>query len=335
MNHQEFSSLLAQKRLPSVLFFDGPEEYLKETALRDLRRALLPEGLEDLNEIRLDSPDAGEIIAAAETLPFMADRRLVFLRDYPAVVGRGEADEKLLDYLPQVPSTAIILFYCVLPVRQKKIRNAVQKLGGLVEFKPLGDRELTSFVTGAFHDHGRECDARTADLLVFTSGRDLNLLLGEIAKIASFHPEDSHVHPDDVRTLATPSSESRVFEMVDAILSCNESKAFSLLRNLLLNGEKRFMILGLLLRQFRLMQHVKIMQYEKRSTAEIAAALGMGAWAAQQYIRQAASYTGGQVKKAVALCLETDLNVKSGVFREEGALETLMIRLLQLRGNGK
>ena len=331
MNHLEFSRLLDQKKIPSVLLFEGPEEYLKETALRNLRKALLPEGLEDLNENRLDSPDTAALIAAAETLPFMAERRLILLRDYSAVTGRGEADEKLLEYLAHAPSTAVILFYCVLPIRQKKIRNLVQKQGGLVEFKPLGDRELTSFVTGAFHDLGRECDARTADLLVFTSGHDLNLLLGEISKIASYHPEMPRIDPADVRALATPSSESRVFDMVNAILAEDENRAFSLLRTLLQNGESRIMILGMLLRQFRLMQHIKIMQYEKKSPADIYAALGMGSWVAQQYVRQAASYTGRQVKNAVALCLETDLNIKSGKLREEGALEALMIRLLLIR----
>ena len=79
MNHQDFFSLVAQGHVPSVLFFEGPEEYLKQSALRELRKALLPEGLEELNESRLDAPDTNELIAAAETLPFMADRRLILL----------------------------------------------------------------------------------------------------------------------------------------------------------------------------------------------------------------------------------------------------------------
>ena len=334
MNHQEFSRLLEQKKLPSVLFFEGAEEYLKETALRNLRSALLPAGLEDLNESRLDAPDASAVIAAAETLPFMAERRLVLLRDHPAVVGRGEADESLLAYLPHVPPTAVVLFYCVLPVKQKKIRNLVQKQGGLVTFEPLSDRELTSFVTSAFHDLGRECDARTADFLVFTSGRDLNLLLREIGKIAAYHPEEPSVRPEEIRALATPSAESRVFDMVNAIVAGDGKRAFTLLRNLLQNGERRIMILSLLLRQFRLMQQIRIMQYEKLRPQEIQSALGMNSWAAQQLARQAGAFTGRQIRDAVALCLEADLNTKSGVLREEGALEALMFRLLLLKEPG-
>ncbi len=333
MNAREFSRLLEQKKIPSVLFFEGSEEYLKEKALRDLRDALLPEGLEEMNESRPDAPDTDGIIAAAETLPFMADRRLVLLRDHPAVVGRAEADEALLAYLPQVPPTAVVLFYCVLPTKQKKIRNLVQKLGGLVAFEPLAGQELTSFVTESFRSLGRECDARTADYLIFTVGRDMNLLQREIAKIAAYRPDRNAVHPDDIRDLATPSSESRVFDIVNAILSGDEKKAFTLLRNFLLSGEKRLVILSLLLRQFRVMQQIKIMQYEKKSFPEIQSALGMSSWAARQNVSQAGAFSGGQVKTAVSLCLETDLNIKSGILREEGALEALMFRLLQLKGN--
>ncbi|MBQ9211413.1 MAG: DNA polymerase III subunit delta [Clostridia bacterium] len=331
MNHQEFARLLAQKQLPPVLLFEGPEEYLKESALQALRKAILPEGLEDLNENRMTAPETAEIIAAAETLPFMADQRLILLRDFPAIVGRGEAEEKLLEYLPHVPPTAILLFYCVQPVKQKKIKNVIAKMGGVVEFKALTDRELTGFVTNEFHALGRECDARTADFLVFTVGNDLIQLRGEIAKIAAYHPEEPRINPEDVKQLATPSMESKVFDMVEAVIAGQDGKAFAILRNLLQNGEKRIMILAMLLRQFRLMQHVKIMQFEKKSNQEITSALGMSSWVAGQYMRQAGLYTGRQVKEAVNLCLETDLQIKSGLLREEGALEAVMLKLLLLR----
>ena len=73
------------------------------------------------------------------------------------------------------------------------------------------------------------------------------------------------------------------------------------------------------------------MQYEKKNSAEIASALGMSSYIAQQYVRQASSYSGGQIRDAVALCLDTDLQIKSGLLREEGALESVMLKLLILK----
>ena len=332
MDRKDFDRLLAQGGIPSVLLFEGEEEHMKQAALGALQKKLLPEGLEDLNRTLLDAPETDQIIAAAETLPFMADRRLVIVRDHPALTGRAEADDRLAEYLPSVPASAVLLFYCTQkPDGRKKLYTAVKKLNGIVVFSPLRDRELTSFVTSAFRDLGKECDERTADLLVFTCGADTGLLLTEIAKVASHAGDAPSIHPDSIRAVATPSTECTVFQMVDAVVSGQGSRAFLLMRNQLLAGADRMYMLSMLLRQFRLLQHIKIMQYEKRSQAEIRSALGVPPFAVDQYIRQAAGWTNGQVKKAVSICFDAEYGVKSGRLSQDGALEAVMLKILNLR----
>ena len=331
MDRKEFETRLAAGNLPSTLLFEGEEEYLKQQAYQALRRKLLPEGMEELNETLLEAPDAGAIIAAAETMPFLAEKRLVMLRDYPALTGRAEADEQLVNYLPNIPSTTLLCFYCTQKADgRKKLYSAIKKLGGVVTFAPLRDRELTTFVTGAFRQQGRECDERTADFLIFTCGSDTNLLLSEIAKIAA-HSASPAVHPDEIKALATPSAECTVFQMVDAVVAGQEARAFSLFRNQLRAGADRVYMLAMLLRQFRLLQHVKIMQFEKRSAADIRAALGVPSFAAEQYVRQAAGYSNAQVKQAVQLCFDTETAIKSGQLNAEGAVEAVMIKLLNFK----
>ena len=88
MTRQEFLKKLNDGSVPSVLFFEGPEEHLKQEALALLRKALLPEGFEELNESRLTDPETDALIAAAETLPFMSARRLVIVRECTLLSGR-------------------------------------------------------------------------------------------------------------------------------------------------------------------------------------------------------------------------------------------------------
>ena len=102
MDRNAFFKAIAAKKLGTVYLLEGVEEHVKASALQALRRALLPEGMEDLNETTLEAPDTSLLIQAAETLPFMADRRLVVVRELPAL-GRGEADDQLLAYLSRVP----------------------------------------------------------------------------------------------------------------------------------------------------------------------------------------------------------------------------------------
>ena len=332
MDRKDFTRALSQNSLPNILLFEGEDERLKQSALMDLRHSVLPSGMESLNETILEDPQADQLIASAETQPFMADHRLIVIRDLPALTGRSEADERLLNYLSSVPQTTILLFYCTgKPDARKKLYNAIKKTGAVVTFAPLRGSELTLFVTDAFRDAGKECDERTAEYLIFTVGDDAGLLSNEIQKLADYAGERPSVLASDVAALATPSTECTVFQMVDAVVTGQRSRAFTLLRNQLLIGTDRMAILAMLLRQYRLLQHIKIMQYEKRGVDYIRSSLGVPGFAVDQYLRQASGYTGGQIKNAVRICFETEYSVKSGRIQPEGAVESVVIRLLTLR----
>ena len=332
MDRIDFDRALAQGSLPSVLLFEGEEEQLKKEAISALRSAMLPSGMEALNETVLDDPETDRLIADAETQPFMADRRLVVVRDLPALIGRTDADEKLITWLPSVPDSTILLFYCTgKPDGRKKLYNTIKKMGGVVTFAPLKGSELVHFVTEGFKAAGKECDQHTAEYLIFTVGDDTGLLQTEISKISSYAGDRSTILASDVTELATPSTECTVFQMVDAVVSGQKSRALTLLRNQLLNGTDRMAILAMLLRQYRLLQHVKIMLYEKRGGDFIRSSLGIPSFAVDQYIRQASGYTGGQVKNAVKICFDAEYAVKSGSMPQEGAVESVVLKLLTLR----
>ena len=332
MERREFEKLLSEGKLPPVLLFEGEDEYLKQAAWQSLRKAFLPAGMEELNETVLEAPETDALIAASETLPFLADRRLVLIRDHAALAGRSDADDRLLDYLNNVPASALLVFYCTKkPDGRKKLYTAIKKKNGIVQFAPLRDRELTSFVVDAFRARGKECSERNAEYLIFTVGSDTNLLLGEISKIASHNPDEAAVDPAEIAALATPSTECTVFQMTEAVVAGQKARAFSLFRNQLLAGTDRVFILAMLLRQFRLLQHVKIMQYEKKTPAEIRSALGVPSFAAEQYFRQASRYSGGQIKQAVRLCFDTETAIKTGNLNAEGAVEAVLLKILNLK----
>ena len=73
------------------------------------------------------------------------------------------------------------------------------------------------------------------------------------------------------------------------------------------------------------------MLYEKKNREQIRSALGVPSFAAEQYFRQAAAYTNGQVKEAVQLCFDTEYAVKTGRLNADGALEAVVLKLLNLK----
>ena len=336
MDRKQLMQELRDGKLQGAYLFEGVEENIKAATLNAVRKALLPEGLEELNESLLDNPPTDALIAAAETMPFMADKRLVTVREHPALTGRAEADERLCEYIPQSPDCSVIIFLCRGKAdARKKLYKAIQKKGGVVSFNPLSDAELTDWIRRTFQKLGKECSYSTASLLSFTVCTDTALLRTEIEKLAALAGDRAQVTDEHVRAVATRSVECTVFEMVDAVVAGQEGRAFGLLRDMLITGSDRIGILAMLLRQYRLLQHVKIMQYEKRSPQQIKQGLGIAPFAAERCIRQAQGYSGGEVRQAVEICLNTEYRIKSGQLNQEGALEGAMLQLFALRRSRK
>ena len=332
MDRKEFAQLLKAGNVQGAYLFEGVEENIKAATLQSLRKAILPEGMEELNESLMDAPATDAIIAACETLPFLADKRLVIVREHPALTGRADADDRLIEYIPNVPDSAILVFLCRGKAdARKKLYTAIKKVNGVVSFVSLTDAELNAWIVKTFAGMGKTVSPQTASVLSFTVGSDTALLRLEIEKLAALAGDRDTVTEEDVHNLATRSVECTVFEMVDAVVAGQQGKAFGLLRDMLTTGSDRLGILAMLLRQFRLMQHIKIMQFEKLAPSDIKQRLGIAPFAAERCMRQAAGYTGGQVKKAVQICLNTEYLVKSGGYNQEGALEKAMLEIFALK----
>ena len=95
MNRNEFVQALKAGKVSGAYLFEGVEENIKSVTLAALRKAVLADGLAELNESVMENPSAGEIIAACETLPFASDKRLVVVRELNGTTGRSEADRQL------------------------------------------------------------------------------------------------------------------------------------------------------------------------------------------------------------------------------------------------
>ena len=333
MDRREFSQLVKAGSVQGAYLFEGVEENIKAATLQSLRKAILPVGMEELNESVMDAPATDAIIAACETLPFLADKRLVIVREHPALMGRADADERLIAYIPNVPESAVLVFLCRGKAdARKKLYGAIKKAGGIVTFAALTDAELNAWIVKTFAGLGKSVTPQTASVLAFTVGSDTALLRREIEKLAALAGDRDTVTEEDVHAVATRSVECTVFEMVVAVVAGQQGKAFGLLRDMLTTGSDRLGILAMLLRQFRLMQHIKIMQFEKLPAGEIKQRLGIAPFAAERCMRQASGYTGGQVKRAVQICLNAEYKVKSGGWNQEGALESAMLEIFALKG---
>ena len=342
MDHRAFFDDVAKGKIAPCYVFEGTEEYIKRSALAALRKKLLPAGLEDMNEARLTDPDANALIAAAETLPFMADKRLVLVLESGMLSGRAkDYDEAksaaaLCEYLQHPPESACIVFY----VRdkadgRKKLYAQLKKTAQIVQFNPLDEREMTRWIAKQLKCMGKKIASPTCQKLIFTAGNDLYALSGELEKLAACAGEREEILPEDIDAICVKTTAYRVYDLANTLLRGDAGQALTLSRALIRDGEEPLFLLALLQGECRRMLAVKLLRGAGMQPDAIAGKIGAPPFAVRQMYQQVARYTERQLRDMAQCCMDTEYQVKSGRMALEGALEKTMLQLLRIRLEGK
>jgi len=342
MDHRAFFDELKKGNVASCYVFEGAEEYTKRSALEALRKKLLPEGLADMNEARLKDPDANQVIAAAETLPFMADKRLVIIRESGMLQGKAkEYDEaksaqELSEYLKNPPDTACIVFY----VRdkadgRKKLYQALKKTAVMVQFDPLKEPEMTRWIAQSLKKLGKKISAATCQKLIFTAGSDLYAIGGEVEKLAAYAGDREEILDSDIDSVCVKTVAYRVYDMTAALVRGDAKNAFTLSDALIKDGEEELYLLALLQGECRRMLSVKLLRTTGMQPDVIAARIGAPPFAVRQLNQLVGQYTEHQLKKMADVCMDTEYQVKSGQCAASGSLGKAMLQLLRIRAEGK
>lgn len=339
MRHTELFSAIKAGGISPCYLFEGEEEFIKRAALDALTKAVVAEDFKEMNDARLTDPDADELIAAAETLPFLSDRRLIVVRESAMLLpnkakkyDEEKSVKRLTEYLDRLPDTTVIVFY----VRgkadgRKKLYTALKKKAVIVSFDAPDDRELTKWIAQRFSRAGKKIDQTTCQALWFAAGRDLTLLSNEIDKLIAYAGEREIIEKGDIEKISVKTTEYKVFDLSGALLGGEGARAMAMLTALLRDGENRLMLLSLLARQVRQLSYLKLLLDARAPRDGMAATIGVPPFALQRTIALANRYSSDQLAQMESWCVDTEFCVKSGALPENGSLESVMLRILSLK----
>ena len=309
----------------------GPEDYLRELYLQNLKELCVPDGEDSFSYKRMDGPDLDlrELAAAIDAIPFMTERSFVEIRGVD-LNKLKESDElqRLLEDIPDYCTVAFVQSAAYeIDGRLKLIRflkeNAVE-----LKFSEQTQDALVKWIAKRFSAYGKRVELQAAQHLIFVSGDLMNRLIPEIEKVAAYAKGDV-VSVADVDAVAHHLPEAVVFEMTDH-LSCKEYNAAMEVLNELLSDKNNepIAILAVIGSQMR-----------RLYTARVAADKNLGAAyvmelcklrfdsIANRLIASSRGFTLPQLKRAVELCAETDYQMKSSSSDDLELLKELVLRI--------
>ena len=343
---RDFYKQLKAGEVKGVYLFEGEEEYVKKEAVKSLREAILPEGLEALNESVYDGGDISRIIESAETLPVMCDRRLVLVMDWPPIMRKAKAETeedapqttdarrqnggdlaRLKAWIPNAPDTCVTVFYVHGTCANAKAFENAQ----IVSFPYLEGAELTGWIKKQAKNSKKTFSAGAADMLTFLAGTELTRLEGEISKLCAYVGDETEITEACVRAVVAPNVESNVFEMIDALMAANAKKAYEILNAMLDAGENCVMILSMITRQLRLLTNVRYMQDSRAPYDEIKRYTGFKSdYAVRKITQQASRIPAKRLEEIYRQGVNCDFEVKNGRIRDRLAIDRMMMTLCDI-----
>lgn len=311
-------------KFQNIYLLYGSENYLKQQYKQKLKQALIPQD-DTINFSRFEGQhtDPHAIIDLAETLPFFADYRLILVEDSGFFKNACEA---LAGYLPQLPSSTILIFTESEVDKRGKMYKTASKSGRAVEFTEQNEQLLTRWILGRLKKENKKITQSVLQLFLSKTGTDMGNIDKELEKLLCYTLNREIIESADVEAVCTEQITNQIFEMVNAIGKRDQKRALSLYYDLLALKEAPMRILYLINRQFRILLELKSMQKAGLDAKTMASKAGIPPFAVRRSLTQASCFSQKELIRALqdGASLETDS--KTGKMTDQIAVEVLIVR---------
>ena len=328
-----------------MYILSGQDDYSLSQALEEIKKGTGDQALLAANTTILDGQQVtlDRLRAVCETLPFLAEKRLVIIKGLlerfepggksgrrkkiTRVTNHQNEYKSLGAYISQLPDSTVLVLIDVRVTSKNPLFSGLSPKAKVKSFPLLRGAKLCQWIQGQVKEEGGTISPQAIDLLARLVGGDLWVMASEIDKLILF-TSDRHIEEEDVRLLVSHAQQASVFVMVDAILESRAGLAGQILHQLLQRGASSAYLLTMLSRQFRMIVRVKGLKKQGKAETEIRSRLGLTAdftW--NKTVGQAERYPLGRIKEVYRKLLETDLSIKTGRYDGELALNILIAEL--------
>jgi len=335
--------------------FHGPNSLARDEEIAKMKAKLGEPDIASLNTTVLDkSAQVKDLMSAADTMPFLSDKRLVIAQNLLGSLGapkgrkgkaaKSEGDtergplQQLIGYLPSMSDTTRLIFAEdeTLPPTHPLIDLAGQKdSGGHLKLFDLPENPVR-WISERAKQKGGEMSPQAAQLLstkinrgdkndrdhfVSDSRTYLHKLDNELEKLVAY-AWGRKVESSDVELLVKDEDFADIFKFIDAISLRDGDGAFKFVRGVLVRGESPLVVISHLARQTRLLIQAK--ENEDLAPDALAQHIGVHPFVAKKVSQQAQRFSMSEVISAHAVILDADVAIKTGKMDDVTALDVLV-----------
>ena len=332
---QALKAAIRNKQLDRLYIFHGEEVFLLNYYFEKVRDILVDELTESFNYHKFNQENFAlqSFVDSVENFPMMAEHTLVAV-DEVDLFRLPEGDRnKIAEVLSDIPDWCTVVFTYETVAwkpdkRLKKLWQAIDENGSIVEFAKQGQRELISWISRHFMSRGKRISNDLCAYLIDITGGTMTALSGEISKIAAYSGADE-IRKSDIDAVTEPVMDAVVFQMTDLLSSGQYGAALEKLQQLLKMQQEPLAILGAVGNHFRRISAARTLLDHGRNASELSKLCGIPDYPARKTMDAARRFKPSFCRSAAQLVLETDYKMKTSFDEQERLLEMLILQLAQ------
>ncbi len=314
-----------------LYLLEGKDSFLRDEYLRVIRRKVFGDGPDDFNHDRFDwaEADGSEIMTIAQTLPFVAEKRLIEILNFARP---GERDEALfLSYLDR-PSASTVLVFCVESVDRRTVFfQRLVKASVVCRVDILEGEELKKWLHGRASRLGFELRPEAADMLVEMVKPSMMRLSKELEKVASYLMPGTVAGAEEIREIVGYSKEELLYKLSDSLNQRSLGGTLVLLRRMM-ETEHPVVFIGLLRNLVRRWTISKALIRSGRGAQGISEVLGLPLFVAKRLENQVRGLRSASLRDLYRKLLQVDRKLKR-TSDMKVARQTLELFLVDVRSS--
>lgn len=326
----------------------GTERLLMERAIAALRVAALGGAPSGFNEETFHGRELGagrvaHVVAAARTLPMMAKRRFVLVRDLHLLPARrrgkdedGEAEgaqvvggelDALAAYAAKPCDSACVVVTAEQLDGRSKLAAGAKKRGQLYEARPLYEREVGAWAAREAKSRGHAMSDDAAATVVAMLGADLSAIDDAIERVSLRVGPGKPIDVAAVEQSVARLRVSTIWELVDAISARDARAATTALGSIIASREPGLRVLAMITRQIRIVAKMRDKLAEGLGPQDAAIAAGAPPFKGRDLAVSAKRFTRDDLSNAFGALANADRALKGSKVPEGVALSDLVLAL--------
>ena len=337
MDYLGLQNEISKGIITPLYLFVAEDSYIANSYIELIKNRILGSDELQLNQniFKEKSFDVSELVNALNTLPIMADYRLVVAK--VDNLSDSKLSEAITGYISAYSQTTIFILYTNEVDKRSKLYKSFNKSGKVVYFNKLKYKEVDKWVVNRLKKSDITIDndalnyfITNTDFSARDSGIDLGYLVNEVDKLVMYNLKRKKIDLPTVKKVIVSNINNNIFEYIDSMLNADTTTAFQQLYYMKENNINFSRIISTVTTTIKNMTLITELYQDGVMKADIIKQLSVSPYVVEKAIAFTNKLSIKKYTRILKTLYNSDLSIKKGELDVDTSLELMTSKICDI-----